>query len=124
MTTTKIYFNELIMIITNGPIKQSSDGQYFIFVIIDAFSHYVSLMGATKNSTYYSYTALFEHWLKNIGLPDQIRSDNGTEYVSTGIGHLCKVFNNNFKPGTTYDPCTNGPFENTNKTLGQFIRTI
>ena len=49
------------MIDTKGPIYPTSDGNNYIFVIVDAFSHYVTIMCAPKNNAHYAFTALFEH---------------------------------------------------------------
>ena len=62
LAPTKSYFNEMIMIDTKGPIHPTSEGNNFIFVIVDAFSHYVTIMCAPKNNAHYAFTALFEHW--------------------------------------------------------------
>ena len=81
-------------------------------------------MCAPKNNAYYAYTALFEHWFKKFGLPEELRSDNGSEYINTELTHLCKYFEINFKPSTTYAPWTNGLVKGTNRIIGQFIRTL
>ena len=39
LATTKTYFNEMIMIDKKGPINPTSEGNNYMFVIIDAFSH-------------------------------------------------------------------------------------
>ena len=114
----------MIMIDTKGPIHPSSEGNNFIFVIVDAFSHYVTIMCAPKNNAHYAFTALFEHWFIKFGLPEEIRSDNGSEYINTELIHLCNYFEIKFKPSTIYAPCTNGLVEGTNRIIGQFIRTL
>ena len=58
------------------------------------------------------------------GLPEEIRSDNGSEYINTELTHLCNYFEIKFKPSTTYAPWTNGLVEGTNRIIGQFIRTL
>ena len=124
LASTKTHFNEMIMIDTKGPINPPSDGHQHIFVIVDAFSHFVTIMCAPKNNAYYAYTALFEHWFMKFGLPEELRSDNGSEYFNTELTHLCKYFEIKFKPSTTYAPWTNGLVEGTNRIIGQFIRTL
>ena len=79
LAPTKTNFNEMIMIDTKGPIYPTSEGNNYIFVIVDAFSHYVTIMCAPKNNAHYAFTALFEHWFMKFGLPEEIRSDNGSE---------------------------------------------
>ena len=124
LAPTKTYFNEMIMIDTKGPIHPTSEGNNFIFVIVDAFSHYVTIMCAPQNNAHYAVTALFEHWFMKFGLPEEIRSDNGSEYINTELTHLCNYFEIKFKPSTTYAPWTNGLVEGTNRIIGQFIRTL
>ena len=59
-----------------------------------------------------------------IGLPEELRSDNGSEYINTELTHLCKYIEIKFKPSTTNAPWTNGLVEGTNRITGQFIRTL
>ena len=117
LAPTKSYFNEMIMIDTKGPIHPSSEGNNFIFVIVDAFSHYVTIMCAPKSNAHYAFTALFEHWFMKFGLPEEIRSDNGSEYINTELTYLCNYFEIKFKPSTTYAPWTNGLVEGTNRII-------
>ena len=53
----------MIMIDTKGPIHPSSEGNNFIFVLVDAFSHYVTIMCAPKKM----HIMHLQHYL-NIGL--------------------------------------------------------
>ena len=63
----------MIMIETKGPINPTSEGNNYKIVIVDAFSHYVTIMCAPKNNAYYAFTALFENWFMKFGLPEEIR---------------------------------------------------
>ena len=54
--STKTHFNEKIMIDTKGQINPPSDGHQYIFVIVDAFSHFVTIRCAPKNNAYYDQT--------------------------------------------------------------------
>ena len=58
------------------------------------------------------------------GLPKELRSDNGSEYINTELTHLCKYFEKKIKPSTIYAPWTNGLVEGINRIIGQFIRTL
>ena len=112
------------MIDRKGPINPPFDGQQYIFVLVDAFSHFLTIMSSPKNNAYNAYTALFEHWFKKFGLTEELRSDNGSEYINTKLTHLCKYFEEKVKPSTTYAPWTNGLVEGTNRIIGQFIRKL
>ena len=58
------------------------------------------------------------------GLPEEIRSDSGSEYINTELTHLCNYFEIKFKPSTTYAPWSNGLVEGITRIIGQFIRTL
>ena len=112
------------MIDTKGPINLPSEGNQYNFVIVDAFSHFVTIWCAPRNNAHYAYNALFEHWFMNLGLLEELRSNNGSEYINTELTHLCKYFEIKFKPITTYAPWTNRLVEGTNRIIGQFIRRL
>ena len=114
----------MIMIDTKGSTNPTSKGNKYIFVIVDAFSHYVTIMCAPKNKTYFAFTALFEHWFMKFGTPEESRSDNGPEYINTKLTNFCNYFEIKFKPSTTYVPWTSGLVEGKNRIIGHFIRTL
>ena len=46
--STKTHFNEMIMIDTKGPINPPFDGHQYFFVIVDAFSPFVTIVCTKK----------------------------------------------------------------------------
>ena len=54
LASTKTYFIEMIMIDTNGPINLPFDGNQYIFVIVDAFSHFVTIICAPRHTAHYA----------------------------------------------------------------------
>ena len=90
----------MIMVDTKRPINAKSEGNNYKFVIVDAFSHYVTIMCAPINNAQYAFTALFEYWFMKFGLPEEIRSDNGSEYIIPELTHLWNYFEVKFKPST------------------------
>ena len=92
LAVTKTYFNEMIMIDTKGLINPTFEGNNCIFVIVDAFSHNVTIRCAPKNNAQYAFTALFEHWFMKFELPEEMRSDKGSEYINTELTYLCNYF--------------------------------
>ena len=53
-----MYFNHRISFDTKGPISPSSEGNSYIMVIVDAFTHYVALNPVPHCNAYYAYTTL------------------------------------------------------------------
>ena len=58
------YFNHRISMDTKGPISLSSDENSYVYVIVDAFTHFVVLHPSTKNDAKNALTVLFDHWIK------------------------------------------------------------
>ena len=52
------YFNHRISFDTKGPISPSSEGNSFIIVTVDAFTHFVALNPVPPCNAYYAYTTL------------------------------------------------------------------
>ena len=64
------YFNHRISMDTKGPISPSSDGNSYIYVIVDALTRYVVLHPSPKNDANKALTKLFDHWIVTFGIPD------------------------------------------------------
>ena len=84
-----LYFNHRISFDTKGPISPSSEGNSYIMVIVDAFTHYVALNPVPYCNAYYAYTTLYEHWIAKFGLREILDTDNGTEFINNGIITPC-----------------------------------
>ena len=51
---------------TEGPISPSSQNNSYIFVIFDAFSHFVVTNTAHHITSKYTIQTLLHHWIKNL----------------------------------------------------------
>ena len=119
-----LYFNHRISFDTKGPISPSSEGNSYIMVIVDAFTHYVALNPVPHCNAYYAYTTLCEHWIAKFGLPEILVTDNGTEFINNEIITLCHLYNIKHKPRTSHAPWTNGLVEGMNRSLQEYLRCI
>ena len=119
-----LYFNHRISFDTKGPISPSSEGNSYIMVIVDAFTHYVALNPVPHCNAYYAYTTLYEHWIAKFGLPEILVTDNRTEFINNEIITLCHLFNIKHKPRTSHAPWTNGLVEGMNCSLQENLRCI
>ena len=103
-----LYFNHRISFDTKGPISPSSEGNSYIMVIVDAFTHYVALNPVPHCNAYYAYTTHYEHWIAKFGLPEILVTDSGTEFLNNENITLCHLYNIKHKPRTSHAPWTNG----------------
>ena len=63
------HFNYRISMDTKGPISPSSQNNSYIFVIIDAFSHFVVTNPAPHITSKYAIQTLLHHWITKFGPP-------------------------------------------------------
>ena len=118
------YFNHRISMDTKGPISSSSDGNSYVYDIVDAFTHYAVLHPSPKNDATNALTVIFDHWIVKFGIPDILETDNGNEYINGEFTHFCRTYNVQFKPRTPYAPWSNGLVENSDRQLNTFLRTV
>ena len=119
-----LYFNQRISFDTKRPISPSSEGNLYIMVIVDAFTHYVALNPVPHCNAYYAYTTLYEHWIAKFVLPEIVVADNGTEFINNEIITMCHLYNIKFKPRTSHAPWTNGLVEGMNRSLQEYLSCI
>ena len=118
------YFNHRISMDAKVPISPSLDGNSCVYVIVDAFTHFVVLHPSPKNDANNALSVLFDHWISKFGIPNILVTDNGNEYITGDFAHFCRTYNVQFKPRTPYVPWSNGLVENISRQLNTFLRTV
>ena len=106
------------------PISPSSEGNSYIKVIVDAFTHYVALNPLPLCKDHYAYTTLYEHWIAKFGLPEILVTDNGREFINNEIITLCHLYNIKHEQRTSHAPWINGLVEGMNRSLQEYLRCI
>ena len=96
---------------TKGPLSPPSQNNQYVFVIIDAFSHYVVTVPSPVNNSQNAINALLHHWISKFGPPQYLVTDRGTEYINQDFTHLCTPFQILHSPRTPYAPWTNALVE-------------
>ena len=86
------YFNHRISFDTKGPISPSSEGNSYIMVIVNAFTHYVALNPVPHCNAFYAYTTHYEHWIAKFSLLEILVTDNGTEFINNDMISLCHLY--------------------------------
>lgn len=75
-----------------GPYPTSNDGNRFVLVFTDHFTKWVELL-PTPDQTAVTVTKLFyERIICRFGCPQQLLSDNGPQFRSSLVEHLCQYF--------------------------------
>ena len=117
-------FNHRFSFDTKGPTSPSSEGNSYIMVIVDAFTHCVALNPVPHFNAYYAYTTLYEDWIAKFGSPNILFIDNGTEFINNEIITLCHLYNIKHKPRTSHARWTYGFVERMNRLVQEYLRCI
>ena len=107
---------------TKGPIFPTSNDNSNIFVIIDAFSHFIITNPIPNINSKHAIDTFLYHWITKFGHPQYLVTDRGTEYINQDMAHLCSLFHFKHSPRTPYSPRTNGFVENQNSNLRTHLR--
>ena len=88
----------------------------YLLNIVDHFSKYLLSYLITKKSAKIICEKL-EHCFKTIGVPKQIGSDNGSEFVNKKVKNLLNKNNIKFIHGKPYNPHSQGVVERVHRTI-------
>ena len=99
---------------SNPKVIEANKGLNYVLVIIDAFSRFVQLY-AVEDTSADSALNSFVQWISNFGVPSEITTDNGTQFVNRLIEQFCDLANINADKIHAYSKEENGLVERANK---------
>lgn len=107
-------------LITGLPVSQGYDS---IMVVIDRFTKMLHAIPTTETVTSEGIARLFrDHVWKLHGLPQQVISDRGPQFVSGCMKALYQLLDIKGTPSTAFHPQTDGQTERANQEIEQFLR--
>jgi hypothetical protein len=106
---------------TIGPFEVDADNNKYIIVIIDTFTRYVVLHPAKTLEAKECAHILFKH-LCRFGVPDEILTDNGTQYINKELEDLFGLTERSHIRITPYSHQENGIVERVNKEVIRHLR--
>ena len=95
---------------TAGPLPETPRGNVFLLVVVCLFTRFVFLRAIPDKSALTIAAALFNIFCE-VGFPDILQSDNGTEVLNAVIDALLQVLNASRHLSTPYNPRGNGVAE-------------
>ena len=85
---------------TKGPLNPPSQNQSYIYVTVDAFSHFVVTVPNKSNNAKTAVESLLHHWIIKFGEPIYLVTDRGSEYINTKMAQLCTLMGIRHSPRT------------------------
>ena len=100
-----------------GPLVESSQGNLHMLVVTDAFSKFAEVIPLPNQSAEVTANALWFQYFSRHGIPSTLHSDQGKNFESAVIKHLCDNLGIQKTRTSGYHPSGNGGVERYNKTL-------
>jgi hypothetical protein len=98
-------------------------GNNYCIVIVDNFSHWVSLTACVNKSAFEAARALLQ-FIGNFGAPLRLRSDGGKEFVNGVVVGLTRMMGVSPVVVQPYTPTANGIVERANRAILERIREM
>ena len=106
-----------------GPLNVTENHNKYILTVIDALSRYV-LTEALPNKEAETVVSALVKLFSKFGIPSQIISDQGREFINRVLVELCEVFKISRNLVTPYHPSANGLIERANGRLISILRPM
>ncbi|KAK3526339.1 hypothetical protein QTP70_024273 [Hemibagrus guttatus] len=94
-----------------------------VMVVVDQFSKGCKLIPLKGLPMAMQSEAMFNHMFRNFGLPEDIVSDQGSQFTSRVWGSLCARLGIGVSLSSDYHPQSNGQAERLNQEIGWFLRS-
>ena len=117
------YPNDRINIDTIGPLPPDEDGNNYIIAIADVFSRFVELF-PTKSADADTATKCIINWCGRYGIPNEILSDNGSEFVNHVLKEINAIFKVNHLTIHPHSHEENGIIERAIREIERHLRNI
>jgi len=112
-----------INIDTIGPFKEDDSGNKYIMVFIDVFSRFVELYAVPDLTAITAAKAIVE-FTGRYGIPSEILTDNGTQYVNELANQIYDRMMTNHITVMPYSHEENSIVERANKEVNRHLRAI
>jgi len=125
MKTTAVYQPfEVIAIDAIGPLVEDKNEYKYILTMIDCFTRWIELVPTRTLEATECAEAIMNRIFLRHGLPKEIRSDNGTQYVNHVVEELLKKVNVHHHRTIPYHPQANGIVERANQEIMRHLRCL
>jgi len=115
---------QIVAVNLMGPIPASTRGNNWILVLTDNFTWWADKLANPDALAPTVTRALDQQVFCYFALPEQIHSNQGTQFQSQLMSDLCKMTGVNQSQTTLYHPQGNGVVELNNRMLGDFLKSL
>ena len=106
-----------------GPMKPSSKGNRYLLTVKDTFTKWVEAIPTNNLSAANLVSLLEKHVFSRHGLPEQIHTDQGTQFTSELLLEVCNMLNIKKTVTPAYNPKSN-EVERTHRDLSSILLAL
>lgn len=122
ITTTSSYALEKIYLDIVGPLPKDDTGHCYALTLQCELSKFVEAYPLHSKDAVSVAKAFVNNFILRYGIPREIATDRGTEFVSNTMVQVCELLKIKQLTSTAYHHESIGALENTHKTLGAYLR--
>lgn len=122
-TTAKSAFEKIYLDIM-GPIERDEDENAYILTIQCELSKFIEAYPLKSKETKVVAKAFVDNFVLRFGIPNEIATDRGTEFISSTMCEVATLLNIQKVQSTAYHHQSIGALENSHKHLGAFLRIV
>ncbi len=104
-----------------GPVVDATRKSAYMLCITDTFMKYGVVVSIPNKDVQTVAKAIFEQWFYKFGIPAQIHTDGGKEFVNKLMAELCGLLNVQHMKTTPYHPHCNAQVEVFNKMVKKYL---
>ncbi len=104
-----------------GPMLGTEKKSAYILCITDAFTKYAVVTKVDNKDAETVAKAIFENWFCKFGIPAQLHTDGGKEFVNNLSAELFELLNLQHSKTSPYHPQCNAQVEVFNKTVKKYL---
>ena len=104
-----------------GPFEENKNCKYLL-MMIDRYSRWLEAVPLEDIRSETVLNAFLLHWVARFGIPSEIFSDRGGQFLSEIFSNSAKILGIKLKTTCSFTPKTNGLIELCNKTIKKSLR--
>jgi hypothetical protein len=107
-----------------GPLITADSNKKFVLCITDAFTKYAVGTAIASKDAEMVADAIYKEWFLKFGIPAQIHTDGGKEFVNKLSAELFQLLNVSHTKTSPAHPQCNAQVEVFNKTVKKFLQSL
>ncbi|GFV02306.1 hypothetical protein TNCV_4192201 [Trichonephila clavipes] len=100
-----------------GPLPRTASGNKYLLVVMDYFTKWPEVYPIPDQEAPTVAEAVVQHWISRYGVPLQLHSDQGRNFVSAVLKGVCELLGIDKTKTTPLHPQSDGMVERFNRTI-------